>query len=76
MKLYNTGIANALLSNDRRNTDIDIVLSSSDDNDEERRQSNLPGCFARVASPKMISDCHMLRQADRTQEKGLTFIIV
>ena len=34
MELYNTGATCATLPNDRCNTDRDIVLSSSDDDDE------------------------------------------
>ena len=41
MELYNTGAARATLPNDRRNTDRYIVLSSSDDDDKYRRNSNL-----------------------------------
>ena len=45
----------------------------------------IPGGFARVASPKMMSDCHMLRMnvcdagrhaGTQRHEKGLTFIRV
>ena len=45
----------------------------------------VPGDFARVASPKMMSDCHMLRMnvcdagrhaGTQRNEKGLTFIRV
>ena len=34
MVLYNTDAARATLPNDRRNTDRDIVISSSDDDDK------------------------------------------
>ena len=34
LELYNEGAARAKLPNDRRNTDRDIVLSSSDDDHE------------------------------------------
>ena len=34
MELYNTGASCATLSNDRHNTDRDIVISSSDDDNE------------------------------------------
>ena len=34
LELYDTGAARSILPNDRRNTDRDIVISSSNDDDE------------------------------------------